>query len=243
MAKPASCATATAALPEKAYRPWIPATGSSDGTPSYPRPTTAIHREYRAKDGLRKQPRHPAPERRRTARPSHRRKLFCTRLRQARRVPATVPHPQGAWSRQRGRRPEPDPKRPKRARRRSTAAKKETGQYGGAWRSPKLIFHDHKGVLLIRQDTGSHPSGVPPQTPPRGSALRGESAPAFSGNHSGKPPLHRGASSHCRPYLSSIVRAWARNSDSSLAVCMTSSQTSATNASTGRKHNPATLTA
>ena len=192
MAKPASCATATAASPEKAYRPWIPATGSSDGTPSYPRPTTAIRRECQAKAGRRRQPRHPAPERRRTARSSRRRKLFCTRLRRAQRSPATARVPQEARSQRSGQKPEPDPKQPTRVRRRSTAIQEGIEYYGGAWRSPKLIFHDHKGVLLIRQDTDSCPSGVPPQTPPKGSALRGESAPAFSGNPSGKPPFHQG---------------------------------------------------
>lgn len=119
--------------------------------------------------------------------PSRRRKLFCTRLRLARRSPATVRGPQEVRSQRSGQRPEPDPKQPTRVRRRSTAIQEGIEYYGGAWRSPKLIFHDHKGVLLIRQDTDSCPSGVPPQTPPRGSALRGESAPAFSGT----PPANR----------------------------------------------------
>lgn len=113
-------------------------------------------------------------------------------LRLARRSPATVRGPQEARSQRSGQRPEPDPKQPARVRRRSTAIQEGIEYYGGAWRSPKLIFHDHKGVLLIRQDTDSCPSGVPPQTPPRGSALRGESAPAFSGTPSGKPPFRQG---------------------------------------------------
>ena len=126
--------------------------------------------------------------------PSRRRKLFCTRLRLARRSPATVRGPQEARSQRSGQRPEPDPKQPARVRRRSTAIQEGIEYYGGAWRSPKLIFHDHKGVLLIRQGTDSCPSGVPPQTPPRGPALRGESAPAFSGTPSGKPPFRQGGS-------------------------------------------------